>query len=358
MLLSMKHYLGLCFLFSSFGRSYASQASEQSEVGSEVSQTGDQNEGCESGAPWSGRFSPVSCFRPLRADRVIRPDGTSYVTVLRNGSLELPCAKCVGCRMDRSRSWSIRIGHEAQGWDSNYFVTFDYAPEHLKSWSLVYKDFQLFMKRLRKECRGGGPGPDGRRPIRFFACGEYGGRFQRPHWHAILFNLVLRDREEYHNGTFRSQSLERLWGMGNCVVGDVTPESSAYVAGYTVEKAKRRGVHQANEVVDVESGELVERRDEFVVMSRRPGIGGFWYQKFAGDLFPRDRAVQAGKEFKVPRFYFEKFKLDHPAEVEAIVDARWERAALVDPAEGSPARRAVREAVAEARLQMFSERSH
>lgn len=260
--------------------------------------------------------------------------------------------------MDRSRSWSIRIGHEAQGWDSNLFVTLDYAPEHLKGWSLQYDDFQSFMRRLRKRVDGVTVSPDGGRPIRFFVAGEYGGRFQRPHWHAILFNLVLGDRKEFANGSFRSQTLERLWGNGNCVVGDVTPASSAYVAGYTVEKAKRRRAGEANEVVDAETGELISRRDELVVMSRRPGIGAFWYRRFSGDLFPMDRAVRGGKEYKVPRYYYEKFKKDHPLKAEEVAYERYLRAAEVDPEESTPERRAVREEVAEARLEFYSKRDH
>lgn len=254
--------------------------------------------------------------------------------------------------------WSIRLVHESQGWDVSQFVTLDYAPEHLKSWSLVYRDFQLFMKRLRKEVTGVTASPDGGRPIRFFVAGEYGGRFQRPHWHAILFNLVLRDREEFRNGSFRSETLERLWGNGNCVVGDVTPASCAYVAGYTVEKAKRRRAFQANEVVDVETGELITRRDEFNRMSNKPGIGAYWYRRFAGDLFPRDSAVQDGKEYKVPRFYYEKFKRDHPLEAEEVAYERYLRARAGDPEENTPERRAVREEVAEARLRFFSSRDH
>lgn len=272
----------------------------------------------------------------------------------RGEALELPCGKCVGCRMDRSRSWSIRIGHEAQGWDSNVFVTLDYSPDRLSSWSLVYRDWQLFMKRLRRRFSGVSFSPDGTRPIRFFVAGEYGARFRRPHWHAILFNLSLRDREEFANGTFRSESLERCWGNGHCVVGDVTPESSAYVAGYTQSKVDRLRVLE--ETVDLRTGEW--RQPEMARMSNQPGVGGYWYRKFSGDLFPLDKAVQAGKDFKVPRYYWEKFRRSHPLQAEEVAYERYLRSRAMDPEESTPERRQVREAVAEARVRFFSQRDH
>lgn len=291
----------------------------------------------------------MSCFHPLRGEPVFRPDGTKWVSLAVGGSLELPCGKCVGCRMDRAKAWSIRIGHEAQCWDSNWFATFDYAPEHLRSWSLEYPDYQGFMRRLRKR----GPG------IRFFVAGEYGKRYRRPHWHAILFNLILGDVEEFKNGTLRSTTLERLWGRGNVVVGRVTPQSAAYVAGYTESKSYGRAAEAAYEdLVDPETGEVSSRRPELCVMSRDPGIGAFWYRKFAGDLFPRDRAVQEGKEFKVPRFYYERYKKDHPLAAEEVAYERYLRARILDPEESTPERRGVREECAEARVRVFSSRDH
>lgn len=234
-------------------------------------------------------------------------------------------------------------------WDSNLFVTFDYSPECLPSWSLQYRDFQLFMKRARKKLGS----------FRFFVAGEYGKLYRRPHWHAVLFNLCLPDQEEFRNGTFRSESLERLWGLGNSVIGRLTPQSAAYVAGYTQSKAYGRAAEAAYEdLVDPETGEVSSRRPEFCAMSRRPGIGALWYRKFAGDLFPRDSAVQDGKEFKVPRFYFEKFKEDHPLEAEEVAYGRYLRAMEVDPEESSEERRGVREKVAEARVELFSRRDH
>lgn len=310
----------------------------------------------------------MACYRPLKALQDVRSGEVRLVESLRSvvaelargdKPLELPCGRCIGCKLERARAWSIRIGHEAQLYDSNLFVTLDYAPEHLSSWSLCYRDFQLFMKRFRKVVDGASPGPDGDHPIRFFVAGEYGSEFKRPHWHAVLFNTALEDAELYRNGTFRSAILEKAWGKGNCVIGRLTAASAAYVAGYTLAKHYgKSAVDHYEDLVNPLTGEVSSRRAEFARMSNRPGIGARWYERFGRDLFPHDFAVQDGKQYKVPRYYLKRLEAADPARADLVRRARKERARLVDPAESTPERRAVREEVAEARSKLYGGRKH
>lgn len=273
--------------------------------------------------------------------------------------MELPCGRCIGCKMDKAREWSIRIGHECSCWDSNRFVTLTYADKHLKSTSLVYDDFVGFMRRLRKKLRGvSSVELEGtlRRPLRFFVAGEYGAERRRPHFHAVLFNVRFPDELRYHDGSSRSSCLEKLWQRGDCHIGDVTAQSAAYVAGYTYEK--RYGSSEEAEQayfdgVDYATGEMLFRRREFCQMSRDPGIGAYWYRRFGSDLFPLDKAVQEGKTWKVPRYYYEKLKVENPSLALEVQMKRLDRAELVDPVESTPERRKVKEEVALARVKQF-----
>lgn len=297
----------------------------------------------------------MSCFRPLNAYRT--RSGEVRVGWDRGDGrwMELACGKCIGCRLERARAWKVRILHEAQLYDSNLVLTLTYADEFLpRSLSLEYPDFQGFMKRLRRRFSGVSLGPDGGRPVRFFVAGEYGGMTNRPHFHAILFNFRFPDMIKLQNGFFSSRVAEQLWRSGNVVIdGSVTPEGAAYVAGYVLSKQYR---HAREDVLHLKTGELTSRRKEFVVMSRRPGIGAWWYERFASDLFPQDHAVSEGKEFKVPRFYLERYKLQADGgELEEVLEARYDRAAL-QRIENSRQRRAVREEVAERRSAFFNER--
>jgi len=237
-------------------------------------------------------------------------------------------------------------------WRENRFVTLDYAPEHLKSRSLQYGDFRGFMKSLRKVMA---------EPLRFFVAGEYGARYMRPHFHVILFNARFDDEQQYVNGTRRSELLERVWNRGNCVIGDVTPSSAAYVAGYTLGKVVDRQL----EVVEESTGEVTELRREFVRMSNRPGIGAAWYEKYAADLFSSDRAFQDGKYFKVPRYYWERYKagVEGPGRafdrVVEIQEERLRKALLVPEEESSPERRRDKEVLAHRKREFYnSAREH
>lgn len=250
----------------------------------------------------------------------------------------------------------MRIVHEAQLYESNWFATFTYRDEDLpESRSLEYDDFQRMMKRLRKRIRGQVPGPKGNYPLRFFCAGEYGSKRKRPHYHAILFNLRVGDEKRYENGSYYSKLLEDLWQKGTVQLEAVTEASAAYVSGYALKKVY--GTTDAYEdVVDLKTGELTSRRKEFVTMSRRPGIGAWWYEKFGSDLFPRDVAVMRGKRHKVPRYYWERFKLESdPRLVEELENERYLRAAE-QVGESTPERRAVREEFSERLLETFRER--
>lgn len=254
----------------------------------------------------------VACFHPMPAVRL--PNGAiSMLSRDASGGvpLSLPCGSCDGCRMDRVKSWALRNEFESQVWSSSYFLTLTYDDEHLPPLAqLQPRDLQLFLKRVRQEFVGRDEAPDGRRPIRFFACGEYGEQTQRPHYHVLLYNVLLTDVVPYGTTEYvESPTMTRLWGHGKCLIGEVEPASCAYVSGYALKKIRR--VERNVELVDPATGECVIYQPPFSRMSRRPGIGSYWYDVFRGDL--RRGYVQRGDaKLPIPRFFRERLQRDHP----------------------------------------------
>lgn len=232
----------------------------------------------------------------------------------------LPCGKCLACRLDRAREWSMRIMHEASLYDTNLFLTLTYAPQHLPAGgALRIGDLQRFMKRVRWHFQP--------RTIRFFACGEYGEKGDRPHYHVILFDAWFPDRvlwkvTDLGEHLFRSAMLEQLWPVGHALFGDVTHESAGYVARYAIKKVNGplAADHYRRTAIVPETGEVREWTvpPEFAVMSRRPGIGNLWYQRYAGDCFPSDFLVVDGQKVPVPRYY----KAQLPEGEQRVVSAR------------------------------------
>jgi len=294
-------------------------------------------------------YEPVSGYRHRETKEFVFGERRPLATHER---LQLPCGKCIGCKLERARQWSVRICHEASLYDSSFFVTLDYdpqgeeSPENTGNWGLQYPHFQKFMRRARKaeDVRVAGG------PLRFFVSGEYGRKYGRPHWHAILFNLALPDKVRWQNGKFQSSRLEELWSHGRCDIGAVTARSAAYVAGYTLEKVSQQ------EYISRE-GEVV--RPPFVSMSLKPGIGAQWYAQYLSDLFPHDFAVQEGKKFKVPRYYSKKYEESCSEKELLALQEKRDAAARVQPiTEQSSERRAVRREVAEAKYKFYHQREH
>jgi hypothetical protein len=213
----------------------------------------------------------------------------------------------MSCRLTKAQNWATRIYHEASLFEENSFITLTYSDEHMPADLSVSQDeFILFMRRLIDHFGS----------TRYFACGEYGGRTKRPHYHAILFGIAFEDRYLWQKSPqgdllYRSPTLERLWGKGHCLIGSVTLTSAEYVARYTVKKVNGDRVEDflyRGEVHPL-TGEVPWRvAPEFLSMSRKPGIGDAWLQKFHRDVFPSDFLVINGRKRAVPPFYLRKLE--------------------------------------------------
>lgn len=236
-------------------------------------------------APISGWKNREMTARGMRAVTFRMREGFSDLPV------SLPCGKCAGCMVGRAREWSIRCVHEAQMWAENCFVTLTYndksVPKSNGLETLRKRDFVNFMKKLRKEKPG----------VRFLQSGEYG-MLGRPHHHCLLFNCHFSDRVPWRRSRgydiFRSAELETIWTMGFSEIGTVTAASAGYVARYTTKKMTSGNVLEVNLI----------RVPEYMTMSRNPGIGKRWLDKYFSDVYPSDEiVVSGGHKMRPPRYY-------------------------------------------------------
>uniref|UniRef100_A0AAU8B6G6 Replication initiator protein n=1 Tax=Dulem virus 131 TaxID=3145608 RepID=A0AAU8B6G6_9VIRU len=251
--------------------------------------------------------------------------------------IQVPCGKCIGCRLEYSRQWANRCMLELQYHDSAFFCTFTYDQAHVpigysvdrstgeavECMTLRKRDFQLLMKRIRKRFS------DDR--IRFFAAGEYGSDTFRPHYHAILFGLHLGDLAVYKetyggNVLYNSPSLDRCWcdsdgvPVGFVVVAPVTWETCAYVARYTAKKEC---------TADPKVFQELGMEPPFTLMSRKPGIGRMYYDDHP-DLYEHDfinvSTLKGGKKFRPPKYFDRLLEADRPLEAAKLKEVRRELA--------------------------------
>lgn len=296
----------------------------------------------------------MPCFKPLEGylSATKNPSGKRSVLFTTKGALldrkvKVPCGQCIGCRLERSRQWAVRCVHEASLYKSNCFITLTYSDEHLPSdRSLDVSHFQKFMKRLRKKYG---------KNIRFFHCGEYGEQLGRPHYHACIFGFDFPDKVLWKTTSqglnlYVSDSLNKLWGNGYATIGDVTFESAAYVARYVLKKVTGDAAASHYQVIDFETGEISCLKPEYVTMSRRPGIGRGWYDKYGTDVHPSDvMVIRGGVKVRAPRYYDGLYEVIDPNGMDKIRAKRCrEGKKYVD--NSTPERLDVREQCLEAKL--------
>lgn len=291
----------------------------------------------------------MPCYHPVEAYRLANGE-VSFIErgdVLR--SFFVKCGQCVGCRLERSRQWAARCLHEAKLYESNSFISLTYDKDHLPPYSsLHYPDFQKFMKRLIRRVG----------PVRFYMAGEYGEKFNRPHFHACLFGYDFPDKLYFCKSPsgaklYRSALLERLWPFGFSSIGEVNFESAAYVARYIMKKITGDRARAHYSVVDISTGEMVMRTPEFNHMSlKNGGIGARWFDRYKDDWYPEGKIVVRGKKTNTPRYYDKRLKKLDPQAFEDLTLGR-ELEAMAYAGEQTDARLRVREIVAEARVKQL-----
>jgi hypothetical protein len=216
-------------------------------------------------------------------------------TDLNNENLmtPVPCGKCIPCLKRRSSHWSFRINQEAKTAKSSCFLTLTYdqvplSPNGLPT--LNKRDYQTFFKRIRKLS----PHQKGPKRLKYFACGEYGTQTQRPHYHAIVFNLpqnLINDPSIICN----------TWKNGHILVTPSNLKTINYVVGYINKGGFKKQIDKENGVYD-------DRITEFQLMSK--GIGQSYLTPQMIKYY-KDRKLfciihEDGHILSMPRYYKNK----------------------------------------------------
>jgi len=296
----------------------------------------------------------MGCDFPLKAYRSASEKGPSGKPLLTfnpleamnsTSPMEIPCNNCMGCKLEKSRQWAVRMMHESKCWPENCFLTLTYDQDHVPlDYSLRLRDLQLFFKRLRKELEP--------RTIRFFACGEYGDHFYRPHYHAIVFNYDPPNKQLHSINNqkkhYTSQQLTDAWQLGLATTSDVTHASCAYVARYVTKKLKSGDDYGAQHYYRLSpiDGQMHSVRPEFATMSTKPGIGFTYTQKFKSDYYPSGFIVVDGVRQSPPTYYVKKLS----EEEQTLLKRQARKLGLKNKPHQTTERRLARAAVRDARI--------
>lgn len=268
--------------------------------------------------------------------------------------ITVPCQNCIGCRLDKAKSWALRNYHEASMSSKACFITLTFGDgatidnvfrlrefSHLsrsqkfaaarkRCNTLVRGDFSRFIKRLRSRLQKGFYYVDSvtkekkfyiqTEGLRYYACGEYGELNERPHYHALIYNFDFPDKvyfsSENGNVFWTSDILSKAWGYGFVYVSDFTINTANYVSRYVTKKINGQ----------LKNEWYQGKEPEYQVCSNRPGIGRVWFEKYKDDVYPDDKVLyptKSGKKIpiKPPKYYdnlYDKFSPGYFAEVKKV----------------------------------------
>lgn len=251
----------------------------------------------------------MQCIRPLKAG--FTPEGNITFST-KNASPELvgfqlPCRKCLPCRLNLGREKAVRCYHESKMHENNIFLTLTYDDNSLKSPNLIYSDWQNFIKRLRELNTRNIFSKEERDSlyIPLMVTGEYGELNKRPHWHALLFNYEPSDKKPLYKTitgeqVYESDTISNLWNKGRAEFGSVTLDSASYVARY----ASKKLVH---------GNDQDHNYHPIHKTSSRRAIGRSWIEQNYKHTFENGFVILPnGQPTKIPRYYVDWCKQHQP----------------------------------------------
>lgn len=209
--------------------------------------------------------------------------------------MALPCGKCPSCMKRRTSGWSFRLMKEGERSETALFVTLTYDTKYVPLtkngfMTLNKRDIQTYMKRLRKLSET---------KLKYYVCGEYGSKRDRPHYHMIIFNAD-------------AEKVERAWSeykagfgyvpFGSIYIGEVNEASIGYTLKY-MQKPGKIPKHKND-----------DRQKEFSLMSKGLGqnyITDAMIKWHKNDLVNRMYVpIKDGKKIAMPRYYKDKVYSD------------------------------------------------
>lgn len=267
----------------------------------------------------------------------------------------IPCGKCIGCFLENSRDKAVQLSLEKMNpeYKKNevWFITLTYEDEYLpihsyvdattgevlSGASLQLRDLQNWIKKLRDNH------PD--KTIRYMAAREYGSKTLRPHYHVIIFGLPLDEQLFIKTGnnangdplwttpqldnlksrdcwTVRRPIGDRtapLYRAGNVTVGEVTFQSIAYVARYTMKKANKTYDSEwwyKSQGLDIEG------------ISQSQDLGKWYYDLHKHEIYKNDLVPVLGKNdnfSKPPKSFDRLYKKEFPEKYAKVIEKRKEK---------------------------------
>lgn len=165
------------------------------------------------------------------------------------------CRYCWQCLENRKNDFAGRCIAEQETSDGVLAVTLTYGggDDNPNAAILVYKDFQDFLKRLRKAGY----------KVRYIVAGEYGEKKGRAHWHAVLFFKGKVPKVDINDPYYMwTEGKANFWPHGFSYFQHAEHDGFYYLLKYAVKEVGSDDVYH-------------------LAMSKKPPLGDAWVKDYA-----------------------------------------------------------------------------
>lgn len=292
-----------------------------------------------------GALSPRMVFSQTEAIKYYQDIYGSMLGLkfMKQNETTVPCGKCLACQIRKRKEWTTRLSLESNHYQDCCFITLTYDDDNipmtddrplksrgdindsslktvdrglncgLSHRTLLPYDVQCFIKRLRRHLEYQPKHSKIKRdfvdtPIRYYAVGEYGSKFGRPHYHLMIFGWCPSDMEFFKvmNGhaVSRSSQIEKLWKYGFSTVEPVAGGIAKYCSRYVTKKFAR---------ISSDDPFAASVCPEFYLQSvREGGIGAKWFDDNYEQMFERGYAIiKTGKIYfkqSIPSYFYNRLR--------------------------------------------------
>lgn len=218
---------------------------------------------------------------------------------LKSQGFAVPCGRCLACRITRSSSWAVRIAHELIYFKESSFITLTYSNENLPfNYSISKAELQRYFKRVRKALSPG-------TVFKYFACGEYGEKTSRPHYHVLAMGAPV-------------DVLKSAWSFGFVHVGyDTSRSAIRYITDYICKKYIGKDAKEY----------YAPRSPPFQLFSK--GLGLRYALDNRSHIESIDCIKHEGSSVAIPRYYRKKLDITNDKAKEFILSRQSEQVELL-----------------------------
>lgn len=234
----------------------------------------------------------MKCYQPILIKQ--NPKSENYNP--KKPDVVVPCGKCMACKQQKAREYTIRFEKATYKNKYRIFGTLTYDDENITAdYGLDKEEIVKYLKRVQKEANKKGI------KYKYYLTGEYGEENGRPHYHVVIGCDEKRIADIFNE----------KWGKGKTEFEECDTRGVMYVIGYVDKKVYGYNMYG-------------KRQAPFRKFSG--GLGKEWLEENKEKILKDMCITKQGIPYAIPKYYKNKLKekgiWDEEAEIKRAIEEK------------------------------------